>query len=732
MFACLLFGAPVFAATALFEEQTLLTGGEGGYSQYFAPAAIRIYDDNVLLFCEGRKQSGDFSEIHMLLLRSADGGQNWSEPQVVWQDTSEPSVSIGNACPVYDAQTDTVWLGFTRNNLTVFTTNSTNGGLDWATPTEITSSVMPADWTRYWTGPGHGLQLANGPAAGRLVLPSYHIVDEGVGEGGRNVMRSHMVYSDDHGATWQVGGSTEIDPNVIDPNAIHMPPASWIPAGYDWEGAECSAVETFDGQLYLTIRNQPLYQGKKAYAVSNDGGLSWEPMGIADDLPGVRCQSSIIRLSDVNHGMVNRILYSGITSSSGGRNNMEVFLSEDEAASFPIQRTVTTGPASYSDMAVLDDHSVLLFYNGGASDPNETLRMAHFNLEWVKPSNPAPNIVNGDFEDTTGWGGVGSTSPPPGWATSAGRTNAAQMQSGAAAIGGEGTSAFMPAAPGENRDLIQEFSQSDSQWCFDMDFAAEEPDGQGSEHRTLSLGWITNEGKRIYMIVTVNGNEGTAADGLGDVQIYDPASGYFTPAGLEDAVIFDDDVEYSPLVQHLCIEGDFTDDQPYYDVYVTDSDGTVHSAMGLTFFNGGAPTAGSGLTIFADNTFLSTGDHLIDNVGIVNLSGPPFFPGDADGDGRVDADDAAVLAANWQATETATWAMGDFNGDRKVDNADATILAANWQRGVAASGAVPEPAAAVLLLPLVLRFLFVRRGRDKKSFYGDNIGFMERYSKIFC
>ena len=74
-----------------------------------------------------------------------------------------------------------------------------------------------------------------------------------------------------------------------------------------------------------------------------------------------------------------------------------------------------------------------------------------------------------------------------------------------------------------------------------------------------------------------------------------------------------------------------------------------------------------------------------------------LIPGDANGDGKVDADDAARLADNWLA-DNATWEMGDFNEDEIVNELDATLLAANWQTGVVASASVPEPSALILIL----------------------------------
>ncbi len=79
--------------------------------------------------------------------------------------------------------------------------------------------------------------------------------------------------------------------------------------------------------------------------------------------------------------------------------------------------------------------------------------------------------------------------------------------------------------------------------------------------------------------------------------------------------------------------------------------------------------------------------------------------GDADGDGVVDADDAAILAANWLKRNNASWSDGDFNGDGVVDAADATLLAANWwtmgsagPSNTTISGvSVAEPSTIILL-----------------------------------
>jgi len=71
-------------------------------------------------------------------------------------------------------------------------------------------------------------------------------------------------------------------------------------------------------------------------------------------------------------------------------------------------------------------------------------------------------------------------------------------------------------------------------------------------------------------------------------------------------------------------------------------------------------------------------------------------PGDADGDGRVNDTDAAILTENWGQTN-ANWLMGDFNEDGVIGPADAAILTANWGYGMGeAAQSTPQPSPVVL------------------------------------
>ena len=137
--------------------------------------------------------------------------------------------------------------------------------------------------------------------------------------------------------------------------------------------------------------------------------------------------------------------------------------------------------------------------------------------------------------------------------------------------------------------------------------------------------------------------------------------------------------------------------------------GNIGGDGGWDILQGGGNCGFSGqMDGWALSSFTGTFDPLVDFV----LTLPQLIPGDANWDGKVDAADAAILAANWQTIGDASWEMGDFNNDGNVDDADATLMAANWQSGVTAEASVPEPATLVYIALLLMGVLpFYRRNR---------------------
>jgi len=352
--------------TGLLAKTNVFISGQDGYHTYRIPSLIVTKRGTLLAFAEGRKNSsGDTGDIDMLLKRSTDNGATWSAAQIVWDDG--PNV-CGNPCPVVDRDTDTVWLLMTWNRgddhekdiiaqkskdtRRVFITHSRDDGISWTKPVEITSSTKKTNWTWYATGPGAGIQIEHGPNKGRLVIPCDHI------ESGSSRYYSHVIYSDDHGATWKLGGSTPQD-NVN----------------------ECEVVELAGGRLLLNMRNYDKAQCTRQQAISADGGMTWADQRHVPELIEPICQASIRRYSWPGDGRKSVILFSNPASAK--RNMMTVRASFDDGRTWPVSRLIDPRCSAYSCLAVLSDHTIVLFYEAGDKRAYETIVFTRFNLEWL-------------------------------------------------------------------------------------------------------------------------------------------------------------------------------------------------------------------------------------------------------------------------------------------------------------------------------------------------------------
>ena len=337
-------GAPV--------EQAIYQSGSEGYHTYRIPGLVVTTKGTLLAFCEGRKTGrSDHGDLDLVLRRSTDCGKMWSKQTIVHEEGGSEKITIGNPCPVVDAGTGTVWLSFCRNNDRVFMTHSDDDGVSWTKPVEITKDVKDPKWGWYATGPGHGIQMTRGKHKGRLVIPC-DCGDSKGWDGWDKKGRSLVIFSDDHGRSWQRGRISDRGMN------------------------ECEVAELAGGRLLLSMRN---YFGKnqRAFATSEDGGESWSESKHHEQVYCPTCQSSLHRYS----WEPNILLYSG--PGGGGRNNLTIRVSYDEGKTWPVAKVLHEGPSAYSDLAVLEDGTICCLYEGGRQHAYETITFAKFSLNWL-------------------------------------------------------------------------------------------------------------------------------------------------------------------------------------------------------------------------------------------------------------------------------------------------------------------------------------------------------------
>lgn len=350
------------------ELTPVFVAGEAGYHTYRIPAVVVATNGTVLAFCEGRKNSrSDTGAIDLLLKRSLDGGKTWSAAQLIWSDAGN---TCGNPAPVVDQMTGVVWLLLTwndgadkedaigyrkaRDTRRVFVTRSDDNGTTWTTPKEITAAVKQPDWGWYATGPVNGIQLTRGPHRGRLVIPANH---SSLTTATQTVSRAHVFFSDDHGQTWQLGGSEAEKTN------------------------ESTIVERADGSLLHNMRSYHK-KNRRAVATSADGGASWSPVKLDDALIEPVCQASILRGTWSDAGERSRILFSNPASTK--REKLTVRVSYDEGATWPVSKVIFPGPAAYSCLVMLPEATVGCLFECGRTNSYETITLARFPLRWLE------------------------------------------------------------------------------------------------------------------------------------------------------------------------------------------------------------------------------------------------------------------------------------------------------------------------------------------------------------
>lgn len=340
---------------------------EDGYHTYRIPAVILTQKGTLLGFCERRKDNRrDHGDVDLILKRSMDNGDTWSNQQLVHEEGDTAKITIGNPCPVIDETNGTIFLLFCRDNFDVFVTKSIDDGLTWSKPTNITKDVSTPDWKWYATGPGVGIQLQQERYRGRLVIPCDHRNnDRDKSDEKKYGNGSHVIYSDDHGKTWKRSG-------VIQPGAN-----------------ECQVVELADGRLLLNMRMQTFRKGYRGIAYSEDGGETWIDFEHDNNLPGPRCQASFLRYTMGNKEGKNRLLFSNPlppeppSEKKGRRVNLTVRLSYNEGKTWPIKKSLHQGPCAYSCLVVLPDGKIGCLYEKGEKGRYEKITFAKFSLEWL-------------------------------------------------------------------------------------------------------------------------------------------------------------------------------------------------------------------------------------------------------------------------------------------------------------------------------------------------------------
>lgn len=357
---------PVETTTPLYsvvflKRTEVLKPGDFESKNYRIPALVTAADGSLVVMTDRRKyNSVDLPEdIDVVVQRSTDGGSTWSKPTIVakgtghgkgYGDVALIKARSGKLIALYVGGPG-LWKSTPENPNRHYLSTSTDNGISWTAPRDITAQIYGAEctdtlrsqWLASFFGSGQGLCTRSG----RLMA----VV--AVREPNKKGLHNYAVYSDDEGETWQVSE-----------RAIA-------------EGDEAKVVELDNGDILMSSRTR----GNRYWAKSTNGGITWGSRHSWQEIWGNACDADIIRYTSVKDGYdKSRILHT--LPNHATRRNLAVWMSYDEGSSWPVKKILCPGTSAYSSVSILPDGTVGVYFEEDESEVY-TMTFVTFSLEWL-------------------------------------------------------------------------------------------------------------------------------------------------------------------------------------------------------------------------------------------------------------------------------------------------------------------------------------------------------------
>ena len=300
------------------------------------------------------------NDIDVGMSRSTDGGQTWEPMKVIMDQGDDPDWrydGIGDPAILVDRNTDTIWVAATwsHGNRSWFGSGpglkpeetgqlmlvrSDDDGITWSKPINITEQVKKPEWCFILQGPGKGITMRDGTM---VFAAQYQDPPNETDKTAHRLPHSTIIYSKDHGKTWQVG------------------------TGAFDDTTEAQVVEIEPGVLMLNCR----YNRKPVRVVmtTRDMGRTWQEHTTSERSliePG-SCMASLIDVSrEVGQDVGNRLLFSN-PDSTRGRHHITIKASPNLGLTWPKEHQLLLDEGSgagYSCMSMIDENTVGILYEG--------------------------------------------------------------------------------------------------------------------------------------------------------------------------------------------------------------------------------------------------------------------------------------------------------------------------------------------------------------------------------
>lgn len=326
--------------------------GDDGVNSFRIPGIVSTNRGTLIAVYDIRyNNSGDLpGNIDVGMSRSTDGGNSW-EPMKIIMDMGAPHENngIGDPAILFDPVTKKTWVAalWSKGNHSIagslpglspdstgqfVVASSSDDGLSWSAPENITAQVKNPAWRIFFQGPGTGIAMQDG----KLVFAAQYWNES-------KIPFSTFIYSNDHGGTWN--------------GKINGPKSNTT---------ESQIVETIPGTLQLNMRDNR--GGFRSIATTTNMGINWTEHSTSyTALPDPVCMGSLIKAKIKTGGKLQDVLFFSNPNTGTGRYNITIKASLDmgqtwlPANQLLIDERLCFG---YSSLTKVDDQTIGILYEG--------------------------------------------------------------------------------------------------------------------------------------------------------------------------------------------------------------------------------------------------------------------------------------------------------------------------------------------------------------------------------
>lgn len=302
-----------------------LTKTAEGVCQYRIPSLLITQKGTLIAAVNARLSTdGDSAHSRTAFRRSSDLGKTWSK---ITMDFPKFHGTQDTAL-VQDRETGRIFglMIHKHEQGKLYLIHSDDDGETWSKPDNLGRHFREKEMKLLCPGPGVGLQMNDG-----TLVYSFYAAKKGK----KVPTESYMIFSRDHGKTWQAGGSI---------------------ADYS---TETQIAETADGGLVAICRSNGQKGRMKNFYDSQQ--KRWSKAKPDQVLKMTSCQGALISFVDQKTGK-HCTLYSTPTR---GRAHGTVYLSFDSGQTWSYSRKINEAYYAYSSMALLPSGQIGLLYEGG-------------------------------------------------------------------------------------------------------------------------------------------------------------------------------------------------------------------------------------------------------------------------------------------------------------------------------------------------------------------------------